>query len=88
MEPRQAESTGEGLAAFALPAGWSSDYSMNVAGFKLVGYKPESGPGHIIFAVLPETSGTSIVQLERDIQGLADTHGYKWNRGRHDGCRA
>ena len=80
VEPRQAEFAANDIADFTLPEGWVSDYSMKVAGFRLVGYKPAGGAGHLIFAVIPETASTNIDQVERAIRSLADTHGYQWNR--------
>lgn len=79
VEPGEAEATGGEIANFTLPAGWRSEYAMKVAGFQLAGYKPDVGTGHIVFALIPETSSTSTVDLAREIQSLAGTRGYRWN---------
>jgi hypothetical protein len=80
VEPRQAEATGGAMPSFTLPAGWLSDYSMKIAGFQLAGYKPENGTGHLVFAVIPETSNTSVEDLERQIQSVTGSQGYRWNQ--------
>ncbi len=79
INPSEPEMTSDEIVGITLPNGWRSDYSLRVAGFRLVGYKPETGSGHIMLAVLPETPAQSIDEMERELRGLASTHGYKWN---------
>ncbi len=79
VEPGQlGEAAGE-AAPFELPAGWRSEYAMRIGGFSLVGYRPENGTGHIMLAVVPEASQTNLDELEREVRGLASSHGYRWH---------
>jgi hypothetical protein len=80
IQPGQPDTTGGDIANFTLPEGWRSEYAMKIAGFQLAGYKPDSGTGHIVFALIPETSSTSTEDLAREIQSLAGSQGYRWNQ--------
>jgi hypothetical protein len=77
--PAQIED-GEAIASLTLPNGWRADYSVKVGGFRLAGYRPESGNGHVMLVVVPETSATSVAELEKEARGLASQYGYKWNQ--------
>lgn len=80
VEPAQLGESDPQATPFQLPDGWRSDYAMNIAGFRLVGYRPDGGTGHIMLAVAPETTHTNIEELEREVRGLASSHGYRWNQ--------
>ncbi len=79
VEPGALEFGGDASVPFALPAGWHSDYAMRIGGYRLVGYRPASGQGHILLAVVPETEHTNIDEIEREIRGITGGHGYRWN---------
>lgn len=68
------------IASLTLPHGWQTDYSVRVAGFRVAGYRPASGDGHITLAVLPETPHASIEELERELRAIGGSYGYRWNQ--------
>ena len=80
VEPGQLDGSSSQVAPFEVPAGWRSDYAMTIGGFRLVGYRPESGTGHIMLAVVPETAHVNIDDLERQVRGVASSHGYRWDQ--------
>jgi hypothetical protein len=63
------------------PAGWRSDYTVRIGEFEIVGYRPESGDGHIIYAYFGPESQGDVDKLARDIQNWTDGR-YRWNQ--HD----
>jgi hypothetical protein len=61
------------------PAGWRTDYTVRVGEFEIVGYRPASGEGHLIYAYFGPESHADIDKLARDIQNWTDGR-YRWNQ--------
>ena len=76
VEPAGSDENPEQIAGFTLPNGWRSDYAFKAAGFRIVGYAPVTGVGHIMLALLPETVHVDLGQLVEEIHGLARSPGH------------
>jgi hypothetical protein len=81
INPSQADASGQQIAAFTLPEGWRSEYAIKAGNFRLVGYAPATGTGHIMLAQIPETERADVAKLEREMRSLAASHGYHWSQG-------
>lgn len=67
VSPERIELAAERIGGFA-PAGWRSDYTVRIGELEVVGYKPESGDGHIIFAYFGPDSHGNVDELITGIQ--------------------
>ncbi len=66
------------IAEFQLPAGFVPDYAVNVAGIRLVAYRPQTGSGHIMLAQIPQGISIDAAKLEEEIRSTARSRGYTW----------
>ncbi len=69
---------GSEIADFQLPAGFVPDYAVNIAGIKMVAYRPQIGNGHIMLAQVPEGMSVDAAKLEEEIRSAARSRGYTW----------
>jgi len=76
--PERIEAVVEVMPQFDVPEGWRTDFSFQLGGFGVVGYRPETGNGHLLLARLPENVEMDIERLERDVREMAIGRGYTW----------
>jgi len=77
-QPASIGDIGSEIADFQLPAGFVPDYAVNMAGIRLVAYRPRSGSGHIMLAQVPEGISVDAAKLEEEIRSAARSRGYTW----------
>jgi len=77
-QPASIGDIGSEIADFQLPADFVPDYAVNIAGIKLVAYRPRSGSGHIMLAQVPEGISVDAAKLEEEIRSTARSRGYTW----------
>ncbi|MCU0509755.1 MAG: hypothetical protein MUC34_15470 [Anaerolineae bacterium] len=61
------------------PEGWRTDYAVRIGDIEVVGYRPDSGDGHIIYAYFGQESHADVEKLASDIENWTDGR-YRWNR--------
>jgi hypothetical protein len=76
LADRRVGETGAQIADFVLPAGYRSDYAVNVAGFKMAGYEPGDGHSHILLMQIPRwlhLDQSKLVAMAQNKFGIART---------------
>lgn len=67
-----AEKAGE-IATFDIPAGYTPDVGMDLAGTVMVGYSNAAADGHIYLIQAPASSNLSQAQLEQSLRDALDS---------------
>jgi hypothetical protein len=77
-QPASIDDISSEIAEFRLPAGFVPDYAVNMAGIRLVAFRPQTGSGHIMLAQVPEGISVDAAKLEEEIRSTARSRGYTW----------
>lgn len=62
----------------AEPEGWRTDYAVRIGEIEVVGYRPDSGDGHLIYAYFGPESHADVEKLAREITQWTGGR-YQWN---------
>lgn len=76
LNPVQVESDASRIADFELPAGYTSEGAINIAGFLIVSYSPGDKHSHIVLVQAPANAHLDQAELEQYAQQAAAQRGY------------